>query len=111
MLTIQPCKVFSHALGEYLRQADYYSEGMKVEGRCFGQLCGAVGLTEHAVISDEAFERVRVAVLGRDERCRCGLHLGRSCLPGTRTFASQGGRDEFVRVDGTIGLDARTCQS
>lgn len=58
MLTIQPCKVFSHALGEYLRQADYYSEGMKVEGRCFGQLCGAVGLTEHAVISDEAFERV-----------------------------------------------------
>lgn len=58
MLSIQRCKRFSHALGEYLRQADYYSEGMKVEGRCFGQLCPAVGLTEGAVISDPAFERV-----------------------------------------------------
>lgn len=58
MLTIRTCKVFSHALGEYLRQADYYSQGMKVEGQCFGQLCEAVGLTEGAAISDEAFERV-----------------------------------------------------
>ncbi len=58
MLTIRTCKVFSHALGEYLRQADYYSEGMKVEGRCFGQLCEKVGLVEGAVISDKAFERV-----------------------------------------------------
>lgn len=30
MLTIRTCKVFNHALGEYLRQADYYSQGMKV---------------------------------------------------------------------------------
>ncbi|HRE05549.1 MAG TPA: MobF family relaxase [Opitutaceae bacterium] len=58
MLTIQPSKEFTHALGEYLRQADYYSEGMKVEGRCFGQLCAAVGLTENSAISDEAFARV-----------------------------------------------------
>ena len=29
MLTIRTCKVFSKALGEYLRQADYYAEGMK----------------------------------------------------------------------------------
>ena len=58
MLTIRTCKVFSHALGEYLRQADYYSQGMKVEGRCFGRLCKRVGLTESAAISDEAFERV-----------------------------------------------------
>ena len=58
MLTIRTCKVFSHALGEYLRQADYYSQGMKVEGQCFGRLCGAVGLIEGATISDEAFERV-----------------------------------------------------
>ena len=58
MLTIRTCKVFSHALGEYLRQADYYSQGMKVEGQCFGQLCLAVGLVEGATISDEAFERV-----------------------------------------------------
>ena len=58
MLTIRTCKVFSHALGEYLRQADYYSQGMKVEGQCFGRLCEAVGLVEGATISDEAFERV-----------------------------------------------------
>lgn len=58
MLTIRTCKVFSKALGEYLRQADYYSQGMKVEGQCFGRLCKRVGLTESAVISDEAFERV-----------------------------------------------------
>ena len=58
MLTIRTCKVFSHALGEYLRQADYYSEGMKVEGRCFGLLCEQVGLVGGEVISDVAFERV-----------------------------------------------------
>jgi hypothetical protein len=58
MLTIEPCKAFSHALGEYLRQADYYSQGMKVEGRCFGQLCAEVGLVEGELISDEAFARV-----------------------------------------------------
>ena len=58
MLTIEPCKAFSHALGEYLRQADYYSQGMKVEGRCFGQLCANVGLVEGELISDEAFARV-----------------------------------------------------
>ena len=58
MLTIRTCKVFSHALGEYLRQADYYSQGMKVEGQCFGKLCEAIGLVEGASISDEAFERV-----------------------------------------------------
>ena len=34
MLTIRACKVFSHALGEYLRQADYYSQGMRVDGEC-----------------------------------------------------------------------------
>ncbi|MBV5332211.1 relaxase domain-containing protein, partial [bacterium] len=45
-------------MGEYLRQADYYSQGMKVEGRCFGQLCANVGLVEGELISDEAFARV-----------------------------------------------------
>ncbi|MBL9217469.1 MAG: relaxase domain-containing protein [Opitutaceae bacterium] len=58
MLTIRPCKAFSKALGEYLRQADYYAHGMKVEGHCQGQLCAAVGLVEGASITDEAFERV-----------------------------------------------------
>lgn len=58
MLTIRTCKVFSHALGEYLRQAHYYSQGMKVEGQCFERPCGAVGLVGGATISDEAFERV-----------------------------------------------------
>ncbi|MEY2878885.1 MAG: hypothetical protein RLZZ15_1265, partial [Verrucomicrobiota bacterium] len=58
MVTIRTCKVFSHALGEYLRQADYYSQGMKVEGRCYGKLCEAVGLNAGMEISDEAFQRV-----------------------------------------------------
>ena len=58
MLTIRTCKAFSKALGEYLRQADYYAQGMKVEGTCHGQLCAAVGLAEGATITDAAFERV-----------------------------------------------------
>jgi conjugative relaxase-like TrwC/TraI family protein len=58
MLTIRTCKAFSKALGEYLRQADYYAQGMKVEGTCLGRLCAAVGLAEGATITDEAFERV-----------------------------------------------------
>lgn len=58
MLTIRACKAFSKALGEYLRQADYYSESMKVEGRSFGQLCAAVGLIPGVDIDDEAFARV-----------------------------------------------------
>lgn len=58
MVTIRTCKVFSHALGEYLRQADYYSQGMKVEGRCYGKLCESVGFKVGAEISDEAFQRV-----------------------------------------------------
>ncbi len=51
MLTIRTCKAFSKALGEYLRQADYYAQGMKVEGTCHGQLCAAVGLAEGATIT------------------------------------------------------------
>ena len=49
MVTIRTCKVFSHALGEYLRQADYYSQGMKVEGRCFGRLCAKAGLNDDEI--------------------------------------------------------------
>jgi conjugative relaxase-like TrwC/TraI family protein len=58
MLTIRTCKGFSHALGEYLRQADYYSEGLKVEGICHGRLCAEVGLVEGEAITDQAFSRV-----------------------------------------------------
>lgn len=58
MLTIRMVKGFGKALGEYLRQADYYAQGMKVEGHCQGRLCAAVGLTEGVAITDEAFERV-----------------------------------------------------
>lgn len=58
MLTIRMVKGFGKALGEYLRQADYYAQGMKVEGHCQGRLCAAVGLTEGAAITDAAFERV-----------------------------------------------------
>jgi conjugative relaxase-like TrwC/TraI family protein len=58
MLTIRMVKGFGKALGEYLRQADYYAQGMKVEGHCQGRLCDTVGLAEGAAITDEAFERV-----------------------------------------------------
>lgn len=58
MLTVRTCKAYSKALGEYLRQADYYAQGMKVEGTCHGRLCAAVGLVEGATITDEAFERI-----------------------------------------------------
>lgn len=81
MLTIRTCKGFSKALGEYLRQADYYSEGMKVEGRCYGRLRQAVGLGETQYITDEAFARVasnRHAVTGEQltERMRGGRRAG-----------------------------------
>lgn len=58
MLTIRMVKGFGKALGEYLRQADYYAQGLKVEGHCQGRLCATVGLTEGAAITDDAFERV-----------------------------------------------------
>jgi conjugative relaxase-like TrwC/TraI family protein len=58
MLTIRTCKAFSKALGEYLRQADYYAQGIKVEGTCHGRLCAAVGLAVGVTITDEAFERI-----------------------------------------------------
>ncbi|MDI1342618.1 MAG: MobF family relaxase, partial [Pseudolabrys sp.] len=81
MLTIRTCKVFSKALGEYLRQADYYAEGMKVEGECYGQLCQAVGLGEAKCIADEAFARVASnhhAVTGEQltERMKDGRRAG-----------------------------------
>jgi conjugative relaxase-like TrwC/TraI family protein len=58
MVTIQVCKDHGQALSEYLSQADYYNEGRKVEGICFGQLCGEVGLVKGAVITDDEFEAV-----------------------------------------------------
>ncbi|MFZ5496519.1 MAG: MobF family relaxase [Verrucomicrobiota bacterium] len=58
MLTIRTCKAFNKALGEYLRQADYYSQGMKVEGYAQGRLCTQVGLAEGHAITDEAFARI-----------------------------------------------------
>jgi len=81
MLTIRTCKVFSKALGEYLRQADYYSEGMKVEGECYGRLCQAVGLGEAKCIADDAFARVASnhhAVTGEQltERMKEGRRAG-----------------------------------
>lgn len=33
MLTIRTCKAFSKALGEYLRQADYYARGIVLTTR------------------------------------------------------------------------------
>ncbi len=67
MLTIRMVKGFGKALGEYLRQADYYAQGMKVEGYCQGQLCAAVGLPQNAAITDAAFERVAANRQGRGQ--------------------------------------------
>jgi conjugative relaxase-like TrwC/TraI family protein len=81
MLTIRMVKGFGKALGEYLRQADYYAQGMKVEGHCKGQLCAAVGLAKGAAITDEAFERIaanRHALSGEQltERMAAGRRAG-----------------------------------
>lgn len=87
MLTIRTCKVFSHALGEYLQQAEYYSQGMRVNGECFGRLCKRVGLTESGRIALEA-ELFGLAAdgdeaggLGEDGTTPTGLprSSGRSC--------------------------------
>ena len=103
MLTLRKCKVFSHALGEYLRQADYYSQGMKVEGRCFGRLCDAVGLVEGATISDEAFDRVAsnhhaVTCEQLTERMAAGRRAGYDA-----TFNAP----KSVSIQAFIGGDAR----
>jgi hypothetical protein len=39
----------------HLRQADYYSEALKIEGVCYGKLCEEVGLQAGECISDDAF--------------------------------------------------------
>ena len=70
MLTIRSCKDYGHALGEYLRQADYYSEGLRVEGVCFGRLSDQVGLEAGAIITDEAF-----AVLAQNHHAETGKQL------------------------------------
>ena len=79
MLTIRTCKVFSHALGEYLRQADYYSQGMKVEGRCFGRLCAKVLARDPLQSGAELFwsgEAEMAYLVQRLDLCRTRRALG-----------------------------------
>ena len=103
MLTIQKCKVFSHALGEYLRQADYYSQGMKVEGRCFGRLCDTVGLVEGATISDEAFDRV-----ASNHHAATGEQLTERMAAGRRAgYDATFNAPKSVSIQAFIGGDAR----
>ena len=103
MLSIHKCKVFSHALGEYLRQADYYSQGMKVEGQCFGRLCDAVGLVEGAMISDEAFDRV-----ASNHHAVTGEQLTARMAAGRRAgYDATFNAPKSVSIQAFIGGDAR----
>jgi conjugative relaxase-like TrwC/TraI family protein len=103
MLTIRTCKVFSHALGEYLRQADYYSKGMRVDGECFGRLCKRVGLTESARISDEAFERV-----ASNHHAETGEQLTERMAAGRRAgYDATFNAPKSVSIQAFIGGDER----
>ena len=103
MLTLRKCKVFSHALGEYLRQADYYSQGMKVEGQCFGRLCNAVGLVEGATISDEAFDRV-----ASNHHAATGEQLTERMAAGRRAgYDATFNAPKSVSIQAFIGGDVR----
>lgn len=103
MLTIRMCKGFSRALGEYLRQADYYSQGMKVEGQCFGRLCDAVGLVAGATISDEAFDRV-----ASNHHAATGEQLTERMATGRRAgYDATFNAPKSVSIQAFIGGDAR----
>jgi conjugative relaxase-like TrwC/TraI family protein len=103
MLTIRTCKVFSHALGEYLRQADYYSQGMRVDGECFGRLCKRVGLTESARISDEAFEQV-----ASNHHAESGEQLTERMAAGRRAgYDATFNAPKSVSIQAFIGGDER----
>jgi conjugative relaxase-like TrwC/TraI family protein len=76
---------------------------MKVEGRCFGRLCAAVGLAEGAAIADEAFGRVASnhhAVTGEQltERMAAARRAGYDA-----TFSAP----KSVSIQAFIGGDAR----
>lgn len=103
MVTIRTCKIFSHALGEYLRQADYYSQGMKVEGRCYGKLCEAVGLKAGTEISDEAFQRV-----ASNHHAETGEQLTERMAAARRAgFDATFNAPKSVSIQAFIGGDAR----
>lgn len=103
MLTIRTCKAFSKVLGEYLRQADYYAQGMKVEGTCHGQLCAAVGLAEGATISDEAFERV-----ASNHDARTGQKLTERMAAGRRAgYDATFNAPKSVSIQAFLGGDDR----
>lgn len=70
MLTIFTCHDYGHALGEYLRQADYYSQDLRVEGVCFGRACEDVGLKAGGLITDKEFE-----ALAQNHHPRTGSQL------------------------------------
>jgi conjugative relaxase-like TrwC/TraI family protein len=103
MLTLRTCKAFTHALGEYLRQADYYAQGMKVEGRCFGQLCTAVGLTGGAPITDEAF-----ALVASNRHATTGRQLTARMVAARRAgFDATFNAPKSVSIQAFVGGDAR----
>ncbi len=118
MLTIRTCKAFSKALGEYLRQADYYAQGMKVTGTCHGRLCAVVGLTEGATITDEAFERIASnhhAVTGEKltERMAAGRRAGYDATfnaPKSVSIQAYLGGDERLLVAHQTAVAEALCE-
>lgn len=107
MLTIRPCKDFGHALGEYLRQADYYSEGLRVEGVCYGKLCEQVGLVEGAKISDEAF-----AALAQNHHPQTGKQLTERMAAERRAgYDAVFSAPKSVSIQAFIGGDERLIKA
>jgi conjugative relaxase-like TrwC/TraI family protein len=103
MLTIRACKDEGHALGEYLRQADYYSQRLQVEGICFGQLCGDLGLEAGQTICDKHFENV-----ARNRHAETGEQLTDRMSAARRAgYDATFSAPKSVSVQALIGGDAR----
>lgn len=58
MMTPRPSKITGKRLAEYLCQGDYYSEGRKVDGVCFGSLCEDLDLILGNPIPPLHFQRL-----------------------------------------------------
>ncbi|MCS6244182.1 MAG: relaxase domain-containing protein [Opitutus sp.] len=107
MLTIRTCKDHGHALGQYLRQADYYSEDLKIEGMCYGNLCAKVGLTAGTSISDDAFTALSQnahAVTGEQLSQRMAAERRAGC---DAVFSAP----KSVSIQAFIGEDSRLIEA
>ena len=103
MLTICTCHDYGHALGQYLRQADYYSQGLRVEGICFGEACKEAGLEVGGVITDQEFE-----ALAQNHHPRTGEQLtARMAAQRRAGFDCVFSSPKSVSIQAFIGGDER----